>query len=109
MLGKGKKELVVRLLKGSLKKRSNRKTIYHIIVARRRSKSRSRLDRIGKVGYKKPYSFLKIDIKKLTKYLVDKRVRIAKNVWKVLGFGDYYLINSNLNKRKKGKRRKKKC
>lgn len=105
MLGKGKKELVVRLLKGSLKRGPKRKTIYHIIVARRRSKARSRLDRIGKVAYKRPYSFLKIDIKKLTKYLVDKRVIIAKNVWKVFGFGDYYIINRKLKKKKKGRKK----
>jgi hypothetical protein len=93
------KDLVIRLLKGSLKRRDRSKNIYYIVVAKRRSKQTSRLDKLGTVAYRECYSFLKIDIKKLTKYLVDKNVKIAKNVWKVLGYNDYCQNMYKRNKR----------
>jgi hypothetical protein len=87
MLGRENKHFIVRLLKVPLK--SFGTPVYHIVVAKKRSKPTSRLDRLGSVAFKKPYSFLRIDITKLTKYLLNKNVKIANNVWKVLGLDDY--------------------
>lgn len=78
MLGREKNNLVIRLLK------ITEPPIYHIIVTRKRSKANSRIDRIGSIASIKPYAFLKIDIKKLTKYLLEKNITIAATVWKYL-------------------------
>ena len=78
MLGRKNKDLVIRLLK------ITEPPVYHIIVTRKRSKANSRIDRIGSIAAKKPYAFLKLDIKKLTKYLMEKNVTIAATVWKYL-------------------------
>jgi len=78
MLGRQNKNFIIRLLK------IGEKPIYHIIVTRKRSKAISRLDRIGSVASKAPYAFVKLDFKKLNQYLLQKEVKIAATVWKVL-------------------------
>ena len=101
MLGRQNKNYVIKLLKGKLKRRDTYKYIYYIVLTKKRSKTNSRLDKIGTVGHRSTYCYLKIDLKKLNKYLIDKRVQITKSVWKVLGFGDYYIqIDKKKDKKK---------
>lgn len=106
MLGRQNKNLVIKLLKGKLKKGDTDKYIYYIILTKKRSKTNSRLDKVGTVGYRRSYCYLKLDLKKLTKYLVDKRVKITTSVWKVLGFGDYYILFKNKRNVRKSKKKK---
>ncbi len=96
MLGRQNKNLVLRMLKVPLKSFS--RPVYQIVLARKRSKPTSRLDKVGILAYKKPYSFLKIDIRKLNKYLVNRNVKVAQNVWKVLGLDDFCRVYAQ-NKR----------
>lgn len=78
MLGRKNKELVIRLLKVT------EPPVYHIIVTRKRSQANSRIDRIGSIAAKSPYSFLKLDLNKLRKYLMEKNVTITSTVWQYL-------------------------
>jgi hypothetical protein len=92
MLGRQNKNLVIRLVKVT------EPPVYHIVVARKRSKPLSRLDRIGSIAVRTPYTFLKLDIQKLTKYLREKNVTIAAVVWKYLNL-DVHIVK-NLKKKR---------
>lgn len=95
MLGRQNKNIVIRLLKVT------EPPVYHIIVTRKRSKSNARIDRIGSIASKKPYAFLKLDIKKLTKYLLEKNVTIAATVWKYLNLDAYNPLTRQVQNRNK--------
>jgi ribosomal protein S16 len=73
MLGRQQKNLTIRLLK------ITEDPIYHIVVTRKRSKNTSRIDRLGVLSPRFPITILKIDIKKLHKYLVEKEIKISKS------------------------------
>jgi len=85
MLGRQNKNLILRLLK------FNNEPIYHIVVTRKRSKGTSRLDRIGSISPRTKISVLKLDYRKLNKYLVEKNVKITESVAKVLNL-DYNIL-----------------
>lgn len=87
MLGRQNKDLILRLLK------VNNEPIYHIVVTRKRSKSTARLDRIGSISPRTKISMLKIDHKKLNKYLMLKNVKMTPCVAKVLNLDVNILLN----------------
>jgi hypothetical protein len=81
--GREKKNLIIRLLKRPSYKSSSIIT-YHIVVAIRQSTPRARIDRLGSVAFKSPYSFLRLDMKKLYKYLREKHVSFSSSAFKLL-------------------------
>jgi hypothetical protein len=85
MLGRLNKELIIRLIK------TGNARSYDIIVTRKRSAGDSRLDKIGSVTTHAPYSWVKVDFNKLQKYLLEKNVKIATSVAKILGLDDMHL------------------
>jgi ribosomal protein S16 len=78
MLGRRNKDLIIRLIQ------ITPKPTYHIIVTRKRSKATSRLDCIGYVKPRTNIAYIRLDITKLTKYLVQKNVKLSATFWKVL-------------------------
>jgi ribosomal protein S16 len=94
MLGRENKNLIIRLLRSD-----TRKTVYHIIVTRKRTDGQARQDSIGRfVIINENMAYLKIDIKKLNFYL-HKNIRISTAFAKILGI-DNALITSLLTYKK---------
>jgi len=80
MLGRQRRHLIIRLIKAGPHSLS-----HHIVIARKKARPNSRLDRIGSLSTNANISFLKLDILKLTKYLVRKNIIISGPVMKILG------------------------
>jgi hypothetical protein len=79
MVGRQNKNLVLRLLK------CTNTPHYQIVVVKKRSTGVSRLDRIGSIASPAPYAWLKIDLIKLSKYLVEKNIKILYLLQKYSG------------------------
>lgn len=94
MVGRQNKNLVLRLLK------CTNTPHYQIVVVKKRSTGVSRLDRIGSIASPAPYAWLKIDLIKLSKYLVEKNIKISISVAKVFGL-DKGLVKTSLNSKNK--------
>lgn len=79
MLGRQKKNFIIKLIK------KNSLRSYDIVLSRKRSSPVSRLDRIGHVSPHDSFSWMKLDVDKLRKYLLENNVKIAITVVKLLG------------------------
>jgi len=82
MQGRLNKKLKITLLKQC--RRGYYLMRYDIVVRKQRSHANSRLDKIGSITTKTSFSIIKLDLKKLTKYLIEKNATLTASLWKAL-------------------------
>ncbi len=95
MSGRGNKHLIIRLQKSG-----PRKTVYHIVVTRKKTDGQGRQDSLGRlILINENMSDLKIDINKLNYYL-HRNVSMSTAFVKILGI-ERALVTQIINKKYK--------